>query len=73
MYTYNRDCFSRIDYVKNIVYVGNETCKECGSVKKTKNGRKYLYEYGVNGENNVSVWHYGLFCGIDCMKAYIGE
>jgi len=61
----SRDSFARASLYRKRVYTIGETCTECGQVKKTKNGKNFLFQYAwisdsIVATNRIS-WSKG-FC-----------
>jgi hypothetical protein len=67
------DGIARQSMYRETVFVYSETCANCGSVKKTKNGDRYLYRYYLQNDDSLSnkkLSITGLYCCIDCMRDY---
>lgn len=67
-----RDSFARASLYRRRFY-GPETCTECGQVKETPKGRKFLFQYAWIPDRIVATnfipWSKG-FCSIECFRAY---
>lgn len=67
----SRDSFARETLLNKRVYT-QKTCDWCGQQKMTPKGHTYLYKYIVipdsisNRDGEIP----GLFCSVECMKAY---
>lgn len=68
----SRDPFGRFTMFRKSVFSNTDTCAYCGNVRKTKNGRKYLYQYGIEKDGTSSSLEFQKekFCCIDCMRSY---
>ena len=73
MALFYHDAFSRESTCRERVYTRESTCMFCGQQKKTKGGRTYLYHYYSVSDGGTVRRYPGLFCGIDCMRAYNGQ
>ena len=51
-------------------YVTGQTCMFCGGVRETPKHRKYLYKYSVSSPMGRIEYINGIFCSIQCMRAY---
>lgn len=67
-----RDCFARheIHRKRFNCSLSDHACSWCGNVKKTKKGKKYLFEYWLETDGGRKNEIGGLFCSNDCYRAY---
>lgn len=67
----SRDSFARLDAIRQNVWVNShKTCDNCGQVRLTKTGKRYLYQYGVWYDGGRKDWGTRLFCSKQCRDDY---
>jgi hypothetical protein len=68
----SRDPFARVDLVReNVEVTASYTCDWCGRAPRTrKDGSAYLYRYSNENDNGRRGRMWGLFCSVDCCRAY---
>ena len=75
MYEFAHDSESRTSLGRETVRIGlasDKTCDFCGQVKKTPLGAPYLYRYFALSDGGSRAPLKGLFCSVDCCRAYHG-
>lgn len=68
----SRDPFARGNVTRERVYVVADHCQWCGQVKRTPNGRTFLYRYGWDDDQGPrqSGQDARLFCSKGCRDSF---